>query len=187
MTTGMSGTPPGPRVVVGVEDSRSARWALAWAIGEARLRGMPLMVVHIAPFPEHAPQLTAGACGGIAPEVRAIGTKLIRSLLTEVAGGAPAGVEVFISSLLGNPGDALVRTAGEGDILVVGRGSRGGVSRLLTPSVGAHCARHAQGTLICVRPPTKAHLLGEPAGERSLLRRWLSLRRHTAADRARDD
>jgi nucleotide-binding universal stress UspA family protein len=175
-----------PRVVVGVEDSRAARWALAWAIGEARLRDMPLLVVHIAPLPEHVSHMVAGSCGDLAPEAQAMGAELIRRLLEEVAGGAPSGVEVLAASLVGDPGHALVRTAGEDDILVIGRGTRAGVSRLVTPSVRAHCVRHAKGTLICVTPPTDTGPADEPTRERSLLRRWLSLRRRAGADPTHD-
>ena len=38
-------------IVVGVDDSAGARTALAFAVAEARLRGVPLQVVHV-----HKPQ-----------------------------------------------------------------------------------------------------------------------------------
>jgi nucleotide-binding universal stress UspA family protein len=187
MTSSQANGPPGaPRVVVGVQDSRAARWALAWAIGEARLREMPLLVVHVAPLPEQVVHGIGGGCGGIAPEVQARGAEFIRALLEEVAGGGPIGVEVLAASVVGDPGSALVRAAGDDDILVIGRGARPGLSRLLSRSVRTHCERHAQGTLICVAPPSEAERLEEPARERSLLRRWLNHRRRAGADPTRD-
>lgn len=131
----MDSTPAeGPRVVVGVDDSAAARWALAWAIGEARLREMPLLVVHTARLPAHvaAPGLVNSE---VIKALRSMGAHLIAGLLDEVAGGAPPDVRVSALSLVGDPGDTLVRLARETDILVVGRTSRPLVSRVARPSV----------------------------------------------------
>ncbi|GAA3937975.1 hypothetical protein GCM10023085_19120 [Actinomadura viridis] len=157
----------GPRVVVGVDDSAGARCALSWAIGEARLRGLPLLVVHAAPLPPHVS--AAGQLGcGVTDALRGAGAELIARLLDEVAGGVPAGLEMTARALVGEPGATLVRLAREDDILVVGRGSRGPVSRLLRPSVRLHCARRTKATLVCVRPPALDTLLRSlTAGEES--------------------
>ncbi|MEU9024484.1 MULTISPECIES: universal stress protein [Actinomadura] len=142
----------GPRVVVGVDDSAGARCALSWAIGEARLRRLPLLVAHSAPLPPHVS--AAGQLGcGITDALRGSGAELVARLLDEVSGGPPDGVEMTALALVGEPGATLVRLAGEDDILVVGHGTRGPFSRLLRPSVRLHCARRARATLVCVRPP----------------------------------
>ncbi|GAA2403350.1 hypothetical protein GCM10010191_08690 [Actinomadura vinacea] len=176
----------GPRVVVGVDDSAGARCALSWAIGEARLRGLPLMVVHAAPLPPHVS--AAGQLGcGVTEALRAAGAELIARQLEEVAGGAPHGVEMTALALVGEPGATLVRLSREDDILVVGRGSRGLLSRLLRPSVRLHCARRSKATFVCVRPPVLDTLLesltareGAPAhaSDRSRLRRLGRRPRH---------
>lgn len=148
----------GPRVVVGVDDSAGARCALSWAIGAARLRRLPLLVAHAAPLPPHVS--AAGQLGcGITEALRASGAELIARLLTEVSGGPPGGVELTALALVGEPGAALVRLAGDDDILVVGHGTRGPFSRLLRPSVRLHCARRARATLVCVRQPSFETLL----------------------------
>ncbi len=36
-----------PRLVVGISRSRASWWALAWAVGESRRRGMRLLLVHV--------------------------------------------------------------------------------------------------------------------------------------------
>jgi nucleotide-binding universal stress UspA family protein len=173
-------------VVVGVDDSAGARCALSWAIGEARLRGLPLMVVHAAPLPPHVS--AAGQLGcGVTEALRGAGAELIARLLDEVAGGAPYGLEMTALALVGEPGATLVRLARANDILVVGRGERGLLSRLLRPSVRLHCARRAKATFVCVRPPALESLLeslaaqqGEPAqaSDRSLIRRLGRRPRH---------
>jgi nucleotide-binding universal stress UspA family protein len=156
----------GPRVVVGVDDSAGARCALAWAIGEARLRGLPLLVVHAAPLPPHVS--AAGQLGGgVTEALYAAGIDLVERLLAEVAADVPRP-ETLV--LIGEPGSVLVRIAREDDLLVVGRGERSALSRLLRPSVRLHCARRARATLVCVRPPAVDALLeslaagGRPSG-----------------------
>jgi nucleotide-binding universal stress UspA family protein len=173
-------------VVVGVDDSAGARCALSWAIGEARLRGLPLMVVHAAPLPPHVS--AAGQLGcGVTEALRGAGAELIARLLDDVAGGAPHGLDMTALALVGEPGATLVRLARETDILVVGRGERGLLSRLLRPSVRLHCARRAKATFVCVRPPAMDSLLEclaagegtpEQASDRSIIRRLSRRPRH---------
>ncbi|MBW8487658.1 universal stress protein [Actinomadura parmotrematis] len=144
-------------MVVGVDDSAGARCALSWAIGEARLRRLPLLVVHAAPLPPHVS--AAGQLGcGVTEALRLAGTELIARLLAEVAGDEGAA-EPDTLALVGEPGSALVRLTREDDILVVGHGERSWTSRLARPSVRLHCARRARATLVCVRPPKLDSLL----------------------------
>lgn len=176
----------GPRVVVGVDDSPAARWALAWAIGEARLRGMPLLVAHVAAFPQYASRAAGVPLPRDYADVKAEGAAVISELLDDVSGGSPEGVKLLAMSLVGEPGETLVRLARDGDVLVVGRGDRGPVSRLLNPSVHRYCARHARTTVVCVRPPATENI-AESLAENSETRgaaRWLwGRRRHRPAGR----
>ena len=175
----------GPRVVVGVDDSPVARWALAWSIGEARLRGMPLLVAHVAAFPQYASRAAGVPLPRDYADVKAEGAAVISALLEEVSGGAPQGVRMIAMSLVGEPGETLVRLARDGDVLVVGRGDRGLLSRLLNPSAHRYCLRHARTTVVCVRPPaTESSPQSLTAGteSRSSGGRWLwGLRRRRPA------
>ncbi|MEU8804247.1 universal stress protein [Spirillospora sp. NPDC048819] len=154
----------GPRVVVGVDDSAGARCALSWAIGEARLRRLPLLVAHAAPLPPHVS--AAGQLGcGITEALRGSGAELIARVLSDVSDGPPDGVEMSALALVGEPGAALVRLAGDDDILVVGHGTRGPFSRMLRPSVRLHCARRARATLVCVSAPAFDTLLERLAAQ----------------------
>jgi len=172
-----------PRVIVGVDDSETSRWALSWALGEARLRGMELLVVHVAPIPAYPAAVGVPGHGAVCG-LRDVGGELVSRLLAELREGGGCGtVRVSGMTLLGSPGDALVRLAREEDILVVGRASRGPLSRLLRPSVQRHCAAHARATLICVAPPkVEAITVPGAARERPLRRRLWGDRR-----RGRDD
>jgi hypothetical protein len=121
-------------------------------------------------------------------DVKAEGAAVISALLEEVAGGAPAGIRMIAMSLVGEPGETLVRLARDGDVLVVGRSDRGPFSRLLNPSAHRYCLRHARTTVVCVRTPaTEASTQGLDAdtAARSATggRRLWGLRRRRQASR----
>jgi nucleotide-binding universal stress UspA family protein len=142
-----------PRVIVGVHDCDAARWALAWAIGEARLRRAALLVVHVAPMPHAAGAAIGGALPDLLATARAGGRVLVDRLLDDVAGGALRDVRLSVVLMVGDAARTLVDLANEGDLLVVGAGSHGRLRRLVRPSVRRYCARHTRTTLTCVRPP----------------------------------
>jgi nucleotide-binding universal stress UspA family protein len=142
-----------PRVVVGVCDSDAARWVLAWAIGEARLRRAPLLVVHVAPIPCNVGVTIGGALPDLIASARTSGRALVERLLDEVARDALSDVRLRVLPLVGDAARTLVDLAREGDLLVVGVESHGLVSRLIHHSVRRYCTRHARTTVTCVRPP----------------------------------
>lgn len=168
-----------PRVVVGLTDTAGARWALAAAIGEARMRGMPLLVVHVAPMPQPVAVAVSGAWHDMLAAARAKGAATLFKILDEVCGGTPEGLRVKALAMIGDPGRVLVDLARPGDLLVVGRGHRSLISHLLAPSARRYCVRHARTTVICVAsPPQDAlgeMLLGDRdhlAARRRLTERW---------------
>lgn len=140
-----------PRVVVGVDDTTAARWALAWAVGEARLRELPLLVVHAIP-PAEAGMRAAGV--PMPSEVATLQRECSVALCEALAElTVPPDLDITTACPYGYPGETLTRLTHDGDLLVIGRGGRGPLSRLLTGSVRGYCARHAQATLIVVPVP----------------------------------
>ncbi|WP_219504292.1 universal stress protein [Nonomuraea ceibae] len=158
--------PGGPRLIVGVDESPASRWALAWAIGVARLHRMALVAVHVSrapvhPFPEALPVQHAVRQG---EEARC--AEVVAGVFDDVAGGVPDDLNVAMLARVGDPGYHLVDLAGEGDLLVLGRGRRGLISRMFLPSTSMYCARHARTTVVIVRqptPPDDAPLSGDRA------------------------
>lgn len=156
--------PGGARVVVGVDETPASRWALAWAIGTARLRHMPIVAVHVSrapihPFPEALPVQHAIRQG---EEARC--TEVVTAAFEDVAGGVPWDLTTAIVGRVGDPGYHLVDLAREGDLLVLGRSRRGFLSRLLLPSTSMYCARYAKTTVVIVQqpsPPDDAQLSAE--------------------------
>ncbi|WP_327088469.1 universal stress protein [Nonomuraea sp. NBC_01738] len=140
-------------MIVGVDESPAARWALAWAIGAARLRRLPLVAVHVSrapihPFPEALPLQHAARVG---EEARS--EQVVNEAFDDVAGGIPGDITVVVVGRMGDPGYHLVDLAGDGDLLVLGRSRRGLLSRILLPSTSMYCARHAETTVVIVRQP----------------------------------
>ncbi|MEU4331928.1 universal stress protein [Nonomuraea dietziae] len=171
--------PVEPRVIVGVDDSPASRWALAWAVGAARLWGMALVAVHVSrapvhPFPEALPYTHA-----IRQFEEARSVELIHDLFDDMAGGTPSDLTTASLARLGEPGPLLVELARPGDLLVVGRGRRGGLDRLLLPSTRRYCIRHARCTLVIVpTPPASEPMTGPAVAARPSWMRWLSPRHH---------
>jgi nucleotide-binding universal stress UspA family protein len=141
-----------PRVVVGVDDTSAARWALAWAVGEARLRELPLLVVHAIP-PAEAGLQAAGL--PLPADVATLQRECAVALCEMLADMTiPPDLEVTTVCPYGYPGETLTRLTHDGDLLVIGRGERGLLSRMLTASVRGYCARYAAATLVVVPVPS---------------------------------
>jgi nucleotide-binding universal stress UspA family protein len=143
------------RIVVGVDDSPAARWALAWAIGEAGRRRLPLLVVHV--IPATSASEVALWVMGIPPLTDAVppqeeGARVISRLLAEMT--VPAELEVTTMSSYGEPGLILTTVARDDDLLVVGQSERGFLSHLMAHSVRRYCARNARTALAVISPPS---------------------------------
>ncbi|MGV9386904.1 universal stress protein [Nonomuraea sp. NPDC003707] len=167
--------PAGPRIVVGVDDSPASRWALAWAVAEARLRGVPLLAVHVSRVPPVAPETPAYDHGALADE-EARSLELIGSLFDDIAGGTPGDLQVVGVTRLGEPWHHLVELARPGDLLVLGRGARRRLSRLLLASTRRCCTRYTRTTVVIV-PQAAAPDPHRPAERPRSHHRWLRRQR----------
>jgi nucleotide-binding universal stress UspA family protein len=161
-------------IVVGIDDSPGARKALAWAVTEARLRGVALRVVHVhrqeewtAPmyFPsQHASPGVPTGSAGEPPAVELEDVLQAQERLREVAS---ARAEELVEELLGevgaagvevqptvvrerHPADALVELSSDADLLVVGSRGRGGFRGLVLGSVTHALVLHATCPVVVV-------------------------------------
>ncbi|MFC5139861.1 universal stress protein [Actinomycetospora rhizophila] len=144
------------RVVVGLDDSVSARAALRFALEEARREGAMLDVVAVYMSPERfavlarVPVVLERAEVAVATEAaaRAVVDEVLAAERVEHPDLAPPPVAV--RAVPGDPGPALA-TAGDGATrLVVGHRGRGAVATGLLGSVGWWCLRHAHCPLTVV-------------------------------------
>ncbi|MEV5973031.1 universal stress protein [Streptomyces sp. NPDC051921] len=132
------------RVVVGVDGSPSARTALAWAAGEAVLRGSGLSVVHATDT--DALYLSDAETG----RVRRAAEELLDSAVGTVAARHPE-LTVVRELATGTPARALRDAAALNGTIVVGHRGLGGFSALLLGSVGLELAADATTPVVVVR------------------------------------
>lgn len=136
-----------PRVVVGIDGSPTARRALQFAIGEARLRRLPLTVVTTWELPPVVSWSAAGDVHGLGQYLREAADSLLAAARDEV----PDGVDVTTTSAEGHPAAVLIDAAADpSDILVVGSRGLGAVRGLLLGSVANACVARARCTVVVV-------------------------------------
>jgi nucleotide-binding universal stress UspA family protein len=129
--------PPGP-VVLGTDGSRAGRAAIAFALQEAALRGVPLMAVCAL----------ADAAGRIG-ESRQV-QEDFEGLMTEEAKAHPE-VIVWHRILPGTPRSALLAAAADAQLLVVGARGRGGFEEMSLGSVAHAVLQYAPCPVAVVR------------------------------------
>lgn len=134
-------------IVVGVDGSECAEKALAWAVGEARLRGDRVRAVHAWEYP-----VNGAAYGMMTPQ---LGLEELRdaakATLDEAVEPLRNGVPIEEVLVEGSAARALMRAAEDADLLVVGSRGLGGFRRLLLGSVSTQCAHHSHCPVVIVR------------------------------------
>lgn len=112
-------------IIVGVDGSANARYALQWAVKEATAKHEPLTVLTVnevaASFWTHQP-ITVPADQALLDKARQSAADLVDKTLSELGGPAPASVTV--RAVNGFAADELVNASREADLVVVG--ARGG-------------------------------------------------------------
>ena len=160
------------RIVVGVHGSLGSLQALRFAADEARERCVPLVPV-IAWVP---PGGDGAERSRPSPYLRQIWREAARKRLWDAfdagLGGLPADLHVEPHVERGETGQVLVWLADQpGDLLVIGSGRRGLLTRAVRRSVGRYCLAHATCPVLAVPPTT---LMDEMGGG---LRGWMLRRR----------
>lgn len=138
-----------PWVAVGVDGSEAARAATQWAAREAARAGTSLRVVHA--FTEVVPvgTLYASAYPLTPIETRAAAAHLVEEAARVAEQALPAS-RVARVLLRSDPRNALLQTAGDARLLVLGGAPRPTLERLVTGSVVASVAAHAPCPVVVV-------------------------------------
>jgi nucleotide-binding universal stress UspA family protein len=153
------------RIVAAIDGSPVAERALAFAVEEAEVRGVPLTVVAARPT------LSARWSGDarLAPPLDTATAEDMQSLaeemLAEVARerGKPNTAATSIEVLNGPPAEIIEEFLRPSDLLVIGSRGIGGVRRLLLGSVSSALVQAAPCPVVVVRP-APASETGRPAG-----------------------
>ncbi|MEV4393772.1 universal stress protein [Nonomuraea sp. NPDC049607] len=135
-------------IVAGVDGSPTGLLSVDWAAKEAVLRGVSLTVAHVVPD---------WVCHPISGRYAEVG-KWMRDGAKEVLAAAERhareqGADVTTELVPGDPRAALIKTAEQAELLVVGSRGLGGVRGLLLGSVAHGVAAHAHTDVVLVRDP----------------------------------
>ena len=166
------------RVVVGVSGSPASVRALRIAAAHARRDNAPLVAVHAWSPP--GGDLAEGQPA--APERRLIWKRAAAQRLQEAIdsawGGSPAGVSIERAIVRGRPAAVLLELADSADdVLVVGTGRRGTLTRFWRGRVARYCLAHARCMVLAVPPPAMdRHARDRMSG-------WLFRHRELTAER----
>ena len=140
----------GRMIVVGVDGSPSSTAALQWAIEEARVRDVPLEVLHAWQLPPLAAFPTAAPV--VEPEVI---EEAAHSFLADVLSlQDTTGVQIAPAAVPSEPAVALIERSKGADLVVVGSHGRGGFAGLLLGSVSQQVVHHAHCPVVVVREPS---------------------------------
>ncbi|WP_329416727.1 universal stress protein [Streptomyces sp. NBC_00704] len=134
-------------ITVGLDGSQESRAAAEWAAREAKLRGLPLKIVHVwEPVPE--PMAQAPFLG---PETHQHWTERIPREAAQGLTLRHPGVEVRTEQVSGHPAEALAEAARSAELLVLGSRGLGGLGGFLVGSVGLSVMAHADRPVVLVR------------------------------------
>ncbi|MFH8750844.1 universal stress protein [Streptomyces rimosus] len=128
-------------VVVGVDGSDAGMHALDWAAEEARLRGLPLRIVHASLWERYGE--------GAAEEKK--GEERVLSEAVERAARWAGGSQVTAEAVPEEPAVALTVESRAAELLVVGHRGRGELASLLLGTVSLTAAGRAHCPVIVVR------------------------------------
>jgi len=145
-------------VVAGLDGSPESRAAVEWAAREAKLRDLPLKIVHVRePVPERMAQ--APLVGG---ETMQHWTERIPRESAEGVRLRHPGLEVSTEQPSGRPAEALAEAAQDADLLVLGSRAMGGIGGFMVGSVGLSVVAHAARPVVLVRAGEQAADEHEP-------------------------
>jgi nucleotide-binding universal stress UspA family protein len=139
-------------VTVGLDGSLESRAAAEWAAREAKLRGLPLRLVHVwEPVPE--PMAQAPLLGA---ETQAHWSERIPREAAEGLRLRHPGVDVDMEQIAGRPMDALAEAAKDAELLVLGSRGLSGFGGFLVGSVGMAVIAHTETPVVLVRAGEQA-------------------------------
>lgn len=142
------------RIIVGVSGSLGNLSALHTAVAEARNREASLLAVRA--WSPHGGELIhrRGSCPPALAEWRREEARALRTAFIDAFGAMPDDVEVGTSLVRGEAGPALVKVADQpDDLLVVGAGRPGRISRIWRGAVTRYCLAHARCKVLAVPQP----------------------------------
>ncbi|HLT60663.1 MAG TPA: universal stress protein [Microlunatus sp.] len=154
-------TPCEPEVTVGLDDSPSARAALAWAARYARSAGLRLRAVHVlgqVPDPmAWVSSYDAAGYLGDAPSVEELEGR-IKEVVRESFESVRPEPDWRLDFVGGSPGKTLIKESRQSQLLVIGTREHTGIERLISGSVSHYCLSHSVRPVVAVPAPMVSEL-----------------------------
>ena len=150
---------PRPPIIVGLDGSDAARGALDWALQTARLRRLPVHLLHAWSIPLPPVAMGPAITGPSEDALRDVAQTLLDEALAYTTAAAP-DVDVSGELRTAPPASALIAASKGAEMVAVGSRGLGSFTELLVGSVSLQVATHAHCPVAVVRP----HTLGEGAG-----------------------
>ena len=143
-------------IIVGVDGSGHSRRALAWAMNEAAVRHLPLIIltVHQAIVGYYGGMVTSPQDLKLTEEVEAAVKAEADKVLAGLAGPHPESVTV--SAVHGFPVKELIIASKEADMVVLGSRGAGGFTRLMLGSTAGQVVQHAHCPVVIVPPEDRS-------------------------------
>lgn len=136
-------------VVVGIDGSEPSERALAWSIGEARMRGAPLVAVMCE-------RRQPGDSRPLGPPIGTADVELVRKRATRVVDDVcdertdARDLDVRVDAYLGAPSEQLIRLSDGAQLVVVGARGHDRLSRMFLGSVATAVTHRARCPVVVV-------------------------------------
>jgi len=148
-------------VVAGLDGSPESRAATEWAAREARLRGLPLKIVHVwEPVPE--PMAQAPLLGA---ETQQHWTERVPREAAEAIRLRHPDMDLTVEQRTGDAAGTLLDAAEDADLLVLGSRGLSGIGGFMVGSVGLAVVARAERPVVLVRAGEQAADEHEPDAE----------------------
>jgi nucleotide-binding universal stress UspA family protein len=155
-------TPTVRRILVAIDFSESASFALEWARTLARACGAEIVLLHVVDLGATWVPLSGPAVFPAPPTADAVREveQLARASLDGVASGVPEVAQRLVRT--GHPREVIPAAAAEvgADMIVVGSHGRRGISQLFMGSVAEEVVRKAKAPVLLLRAPEHARERG---------------------------
>lgn len=146
-------------VIAAVDGSAESLAAAAWAAREARLRSLPLHLLHARQ--DRSPLFSPALSGGI--RTTSDGTTMTRHgaehVLAETAdrlGERYPDLDVSVDQVIGRPAEVLLSAMEQAEVLVMGSRGLGALGGFLAGSVSTPVIARAERPVVVVRPGGRA-------------------------------
>jgi nucleotide-binding universal stress UspA family protein len=141
-------------IIVGVDGSHHSRYALGWAMREAKLLHAPLTVITVHPAMISYWGAVTYPEGAIDREqARQEVQDMVDKVASEIGETVP---DVTVDVCTGSAAEELITASRRADLLVVGSRGSGGFARLVMGSVSSQVVHHAACPVVVIPEPRYA-------------------------------